>query len=505
KIENLIKLLIMGQGFSFFIYVCFRLLIKPIMLFFYTFVRLSAQLPRMGIGWPIRWLEATKAIDNLTEKYISLKQLTDLMQQYGLTENEGDILAIWLHELGEIFYPHDNEDLKHLIILDPQWVTEHINRILTSKQIGNQKGILSNALKQEIWNDLEPEMQQYFSDLMEQFDLSYQALEDKHIHFIPSFLPEDAPDNYEKIWDKKKGVKEIQMIYQLDNDFVFEIITGFIARSHRFTTNTHWCSGALFADDKDSLALVRAFDDEKRIQLTVRGISPHDFFIQLRNNLKYVFQRFPGLKVTLKKPCLGHAGQHCEHEFDYADIEKAEKEGSKTIPCSKKRENVSVYKLIYGIEDKNTTKDTPCPTHFIIKRHKPTLLQKPFIHSMIELHLCCESNIEKHPITTKDSYLFPEKFNWTQSIPVLLSLVNLYLGSIGGISSNKLSKQQIEFAKELLEKFPDENTINQIEQHDLNSFYKLLVNLDHFERWGLKKVETEEGDMLWLCDEHAGE
>ncbi|MDM8567712.1 hypothetical protein QUF74_18955, partial [Candidatus Halobeggiatoa sp. HSG11] len=43
KIENLIKLLIMGQGFSFFIYVCFRLLIKPIMLFFYTFVRLSAS------------------------------------------------------------------------------------------------------------------------------------------------------------------------------------------------------------------------------------------------------------------------------------------------------------------------------------------------------------------------------------------------------------------------------------------------------------------------------
>ncbi|MDM8566109.1 restriction endonuclease subunit S, partial [Candidatus Halobeggiatoa sp. HSG11] len=48
KIENLIKLLIMGQGFSFFIYVCFRLLIKPIMLFFYTFVRLS------GGGTPSR-------------------------------------------------------------------------------------------------------------------------------------------------------------------------------------------------------------------------------------------------------------------------------------------------------------------------------------------------------------------------------------------------------------------------------------------------------------------
>jgi hypothetical protein len=337
---------------------------------------------------------------------------------------------------------------------------------------------------------------------MEQFDLSYRALDDWH-YFIPSLLPYESPEGYEKIWERRKETKEVRMIYQLNNNnnLLTEITTSFIAHSHRYTTNTHWRYGAIFIDDdSDSLALVQAFPDEQRLDLSVRGTFPYEFFTILHNKLKYTFQRFPGLTVVYKKPCLGHEGQPCQHEFDYVDIQIAEKKGEVTLQCPKKLEAVSLNQLIYGIEDKIKIQKTPCPTHFQLKRHQPKIWQKPFIRSMIELHLCCESPDGKHP-TPEKGYYFPEMHKWINSIPLIVLLANLYLGSIGIIPSNKLLKTQLKFMSELLTKFPDETKIHQVAGQDVISFHKLLETLEPFQRWGLEQVPAQE--ELWLCEKHT--
>ncbi|NIP41906.1 MAG: GTPase, partial [candidate division Zixibacteria bacterium] len=77
------------------------------------------------------------------------------------------------------------------------------------------------------------------------------------------------------------------------------IPTWFIARSHRFTTHTHWRLGALFADSEEEqhLGLIEAYPHEKIVRLTVRGPAPHNFFTLLRDGLELTLARFPGLKV----------------------------------------------------------------------------------------------------------------------------------------------------------------------------------------------------------------
>jgi len=65
------------------------------------------------------------------------------------------------------------------------------------------------------------------------------------------------------------------------------IPTWFIARSHRFTTLTHWRYGALIADPPERLHLapVRAHDHDRFLELRVRGPYPHNFFALLKNGL----------------------------------------------------------------------------------------------------------------------------------------------------------------------------------------------------------------------------
>ena len=66
------------------------------------------------------------------------------------------------------------------------------------------------------------------------------------------------------------------------------IPTWFIARSHRFTTHTHWRTGALFADNKEGrhLGLVEAHPHDRYVKLTTRGPVPYNFFGLLRDGLE---------------------------------------------------------------------------------------------------------------------------------------------------------------------------------------------------------------------------
>jgi len=181
----------------------------------HAIAKAAAQLPLMGEKWPTHWLEAANAIRAKTEKSLTPNPLYELMTAHHLAKNHCLILAKWLHELGELLYFHDNEDLKNIVILKPQWVTELMSRVLTSQQVLDKKGILTDAHRDVLWADLNHEMREHFSNLMEQFDLSYRALDDRHTRFIVECLPFEAP-NYQAAWNDTGDAKEICMTYELN-------------------------------------------------------------------------------------------------------------------------------------------------------------------------------------------------------------------------------------------------------------------------------------------------
>lgn len=162
----------------------------------------AAKLPLMGEKWPLPWQTAAHAIQAQMDKSITPNQLDKLMIAHGVAPNHCIILAKWLHELGELLYFHDNEDLKNLVILKPQWVTKYISLVLTSQAVIHKQGILTNQQRDTLWADLAPEMREHFLNLMEQFDLSYRTLEDRHTSLVVECLPSDPPD-YQTVWNKR--------------------------------------------------------------------------------------------------------------------------------------------------------------------------------------------------------------------------------------------------------------------------------------------------------------
>ncbi len=313
----------------------------------------AACLPLIGETWPTTWLNAANAIRARPEQHITPHQLRELTAEHGVADSSAGVLARWLHELGDILYFPDNDDLKDTVILKPQWVTQYISKVLVSEEVINRHGVFTRAHMDELWATLDAGMREHFLRLMERFDLSYRTLDNHEISLVVERLPFEPPD-YAPRWDAVKmngECNEITMRFRLST-IPAGIPTWFIVRSHRFTTGNHWRNGALFEDNREDgkhLALARAFPHERYLELSVRGPAPQNFFALLKDGIEVTLARFPGLEIKRMIPCPGHGGQPCSHEFDYADLLKRVKK-KPTIECPKSIEDISVIDLLFGID-----------------------------------------------------------------------------------------------------------------------------------------------------------
>jgi internalin A len=323
----------------------------------------TAQLPLMGEPWPFTWLNAANAIRAVNRKYTTPERLRELMTKHQVETFSQRVLVRWLHELGDILFFQDNDELNDIVIFKPQWVTEHISRVLEAEEVIRRNGIFTRTCMEQLWEDLDAPMRDHFLRLMERFDLSYRTLENKDISLVVERLPFEPPD-YEPIWNAKQqepNCKQISMKFQL-SEVLPGIPTWFIARQHRFTIEQgerrgiHWRTGVLFQDrEQKHLALTKIGRDDRTnaeyLQLTVRGAMPHSFFDLLKEGIELTLRRYPGLQITRLIPCPDPNQENCLHEFDYANLVKRleRTEPKESIECPSCLENISVTKLLFGL------------------------------------------------------------------------------------------------------------------------------------------------------------
>src|SRR5262249_7585666 len=131
----------------------------------------AAKLPLMGEIWPASWLGAANAIRARAKEnnYIIPSKLFTLMREHKVPRDEAEVLSRWLHELGEILYFSDDEELNDIVVLNPQWVTQAISRVLDSEEVINNHGLFTRKHMDQLWTDVDPGMRDHFLRLMEKF------------------------------------------------------------------------------------------------------------------------------------------------------------------------------------------------------------------------------------------------------------------------------------------------------------------------------------------------
>jgi internalin A len=316
--------------------------------------RRAADLPLMGAEWPTTWLNAAEAVNAFPANHITPDQMWHLMADAGVTHKEHQrYLAVAMHQLGDILYYNDDPELEQTVVLRPDWVNEYISLILDSKAVDARQGQLAHSEMTRLWASLDRGMRDHFLGMMDKYEISFRV--DGGSTGVVSLVVERLPWNpppFEGEWERLASVpstQEIRVRYQL-NTTPPGIPTWFIARSHRFTTSTHWRTGALLAHpDGLHKALVRAQPRRNTVELTVRGPSPAAFFSILDDGFNQTLLRYPGLEIKRLVPC--PCQLDCTEVFDYADLQRrlTLNPPRHEIECRKSLDPLNVPRLLLGL------------------------------------------------------------------------------------------------------------------------------------------------------------
>ncbi|TAD78959.1 MAG: GTPase [Oscillatoriales cyanobacterium] len=483
-----------------------------------TLAQLAADLPLMGEIWPATWLRAADSLAALPDPYIGPKAFYRHLAAAGVAEASRPVLARWLHELGQILFFQDRPasaelDLSDLVILQPDWASQTISRVIDDREVEEKRGIFTHCCMERLWCDLDRHVCDHLLRLMERFDLSYRLTADPNndLSLVVERVPHNPPP-YETEWDALAQGPQVALRYAL-NFVPPGIPTWFIARQSRFSIDRHWRYGALFAYDDGGVRHLALLDlplGERSLRLTVRGPHPQNFCTLLHDGITQLLaERFPGLQVTPKVLCPGHNDQPCTHEFDYQQLQTRKKS---LIECPISEEDLDVNQLLYGIDrrtepqvlqriesltetvlknqaetrselqslceqtSREFTKqfaadqskvDRSCPTIFTIQPlaggSRFSSLKQAVLGQKLELQLYCEHPACCHPVE-QCRYELTDPARWLKSFgPHLNTLVKLLkvvaplAGPTAGLTTaidNERWKAGLEFTKELAGQLP---------------------------------------------------
>lgn len=323
--------------------------------------RHAARLPQMGQLLSPRWIAARDEILSWkqSDPQILFDQFAEACARHDVTGREVVTLAGLMHDLGQIVYYAEDEGLKDIVVLNPEWLTKAISYVLEDQATRDASGVLDHVRLKEIWQDRADgpsyagKYHRYFLRLMEKFDISYRIEDDELHSIVAQLVPHGRP---ELPWDLRSsppaGIRVLALVCRLSEPAP-GLISWLTVRHHDSSTGRHWRRGVFLRHP------IAAYDSEALVELrgpaelavAVRAPSPDLFFSVLRDSIEYLMRRrWPGLAYQLLVPCPGQsaAGAPCGGLFPLAGVTKLRERGLTKVPCMECAHEYEVSLLLTG-------------------------------------------------------------------------------------------------------------------------------------------------------------
>lgn len=333
--------------------------------------------------WASNWFNVKERLEHMNEHYISYNQYKDICSGEAITEKEGrDTLVQFLNDLGVILHFKDL-GLKDTHVLEPRWVTEAVYKIINSKALAEQSGVLKldcleNILEQKTKDDFyyPPDKYSYIIELMKKFELCYPLESGSDEVLIPDLLKKEEPSF---AFDYASALK---FIFQYDF-LPKSIMPRFIVRRHKdIKAGLQWRTGVVLEDESYGYtAVVRADERERRIFIYVNGDRKRDYFSVIRKTFGDINASFEKLDAAEPVPLPDHE----DETVTYKSLIGHMLEGKSEIFIGELRKSFSVAELLDGIEKKEARKNIAAVKH--IYEPAPEPKKKKWYHILWQIIL----------------------------------------------------------------------------------------------------------------------
>lgn len=256
------------------------------------------QIKLVETRWANSWFNVKKKIENLKKDYINFREYEGICRNAGVTESfSQDVLVEFLNDLGVVVHFKQFE-LDDIHVLDPTWVTTAVYKIINSKMVSKNKGILKlNDLKKILCkqgNDkyLYPQDKyKYIIGLMKKFELCYEL--DNGTVLIPQLLDIIEPNFH---FDFESSLK---FVLNYDDFLSPSIMPRFIVKIHKDIKGMlMWRTGVVLENKGfETTAVVIADNESNQIQISVSGFQRKDYLAIILLFFREINDSFEKLKV----------------------------------------------------------------------------------------------------------------------------------------------------------------------------------------------------------------
>lgn len=311
-----------------------------------------AELPQMGEVISSRWIAARDEVlaHRADVTQIPYDDFVAICRGQDLDDLATTTLAGLMHDLGQIIHYGDDDGLRDVVILQPEWLTKAISYVFDDRTILAAGGLLDHRRLREIWTDPAREtrypadVHPYFLRLMEKFDVSYR-IPDEDRSLVAQLVPYERPS---LPWDAgdplPEGCRQLSMVFRPSEDAP-GLVPWMTVRNHRFSTGRHWRRG-MFLEHRMHEATALVVHGQRDLTLTVRAPSPDYFFAILRDSLEDLARRrWTGLTYEMFIPCPGTA---CDGFFEITALQHYREREIAEIRCHKCLDEFDVTWLMTG-------------------------------------------------------------------------------------------------------------------------------------------------------------
>jgi internalin A len=277
----------------------------------------AARLPQMGQLLNSRWVATRdEVLSHIDEQpQVSFDWFAAVGHRHGLDDAEIRTLAGLLHDLGQIIYYGDDDGLRDVVVLRPEWLTKAIGYVLEDGPTRIAQGVLDHTRLRQIWEDpshggvsYPSRYHPYFLRLMEKFDVSYRLSDRDDGSLVAQLVPHERPVlPWEYGTPIRNETRRLSLVCQLSEPAP-GLIAWLTVRHHDASTGLHWRGGAFLRHPIPAYASEALLElrTETRLTLEVRAPSPDLFFNVLRDGVEHMIRRrWPGLRYELYVPCPG--------------------------------------------------------------------------------------------------------------------------------------------------------------------------------------------------------
>ena len=327
--------------------------------------RHAARLPQMGQLISRRWgaVRAEILSRAAVQPQIRYSDYADICRDRKLTDPETATLARLMNDLGLVIYFGDDEGLRNIMVLNPEWLTGAISYVLNDKATVDADGVLDHRRLRELWsgtNGYDPEYYPYFLRLMEKFDVSYRLDEDPDQSLVTQLVPHQRPTlPWEPGDARPAGMRTLSLVCELAEPAP-GLIPWLTARHHAASVGKHW-RGGVFLEHPIKAYHSQAFLElggtgtrkDTELRLDVLAPAPEHYFNVLWDSIEYLItHRWPGLEYQLLVPCPGPVngldgdGTPCPGRFPLEDLIRKRGKDKTIVECGKCDEDIEIAQLL---------------------------------------------------------------------------------------------------------------------------------------------------------------